>query len=489
MNSSGWIFTLDQNEGIYYSTDVGTTWINANPGVYNLTSLGLDQYDNRLVIGSLEGYVYQTTDLGASWTRINVNYNFSPVSAFNLEYFSRIFVATEYAGIFSTTDYGSNWFQMNAGFKSATVYDLETNSLGDIFARTRTFIYRSTDNGTQWIPTHFGDDAEADIFINSQDHIFASTSFLPGSRSTDFGNTWTIIYNGICCYIASWGEDLDQNLYASAAGFYKSTNNGDSWTQISSPDGLQTFGFYSQSVIFGGTIFGAILRSTDGGVSWDSVGASGPWKAFCKTLITKNETVFLVSHDRGGVHRSVDGGNIWVQLTSGISDSSLWSITEDLNGFIYIAANSDGIFRSTNNGENWSSINSELPDTTVLALAVNKEGYLFAGYVDNGIYRTVLPTTSIIEEHELSYDFILNQNFPNPFNNSTVIRYSLPSEGFITLKLYSILGEEIETLKNENMQKGNYQIIFNSKNLPSGIYFYQLSASDYTQTKKMILLK
>ena len=489
MNSNGWIFTLEMNEGIYYSTDVGTTWINANPGVPYLIALGLDPTDNRLLVGTLEGHVYQSIDLGISWKRINENYNFSPVYTFNLEYYNRVIVGTEYAGVFSTTDYGSNWSQKNAGFKQATVYDLESNSLGDIFARTRTFIYRSTDNGTQWMPTYFGDDAEADIFINSNDHIFASTSFLPGARSTDFGNTWTSLYNGICCYIASWGEDFNQNIYATASGFYMSTNNGNYWTQISSPYGLQTFEFYTQSIIIGGTIFGTILRSTDTGVSWDSVGTSGFFKALSKTIIAENGTIFLTSPDRGGIHRSVDGGNSWVQLTSDISDSSIWSITEDLNGFIYIATHSDGIFKSTNNGDSWASINSELPDTTVLALAVNKEGYLFAGYAENGIYRTVLPTTTIIKEHELPYNYLLYQNYPNPFNPTTAIKYQIPELSFVTIKVYDVLGGEVATVISEEKPLGNYEVEFNAATLPSGVYFYRLQAGSFVEAKKMVLLK
>ncbi len=489
MNPSGWLFTLDGYEGIYYSTNGGATWINAYPGVSNLTALGLDQTDNRILVGSIDGFVYQSVDLGSTWIRINEGYNFSAVNVFNLEYNNRIIVGSEYAGIFSTTDYGFNWLQNNAGFKHATVFDLESNSLGDIFARTRTFIYRSTDNGTQWIPTNFGDDAEADIFINSYDHIFASTSFLPGARSTDFGQTWVTISYGICCHIASWGEDINQNLFAAASGFYKSTDNGDSWTLISSPYGLQTFKFNRHNLAFGGTIFGTILRSTDGGFSWDSVGTSGSWKTLGSTLITKNETVFMASNDRGGVHRSTDNGNTWAHLTNGINDSSILSITEDLNGFIYIATNSSGILKSINNGDEWTPINYGLPDTSILALTANREGYLFAGCDGNGIYRTVTPTTSIIGRSESPQYFLLEQNFPNPFNPITKIKYSVLQLSNVLIKVFDILGNQIETLVNEVKPAGTYELTWDAVKLPSGIYFYQLKTGSYIETKKMILLK
>jgi hypothetical protein len=86
-------------------------------------------------------------------------------------------------------------------------------------------------------------------------------------------------------------------------------------------------------------------------------------------------------------------------------------------------------------------------------------------------------------------DFLLSQNFPNPFNNSTVIRYSIPKEGLVTLKVYNMLGEKVTTLVNEQKEAGNYQATFNSDQLTSGVYLYKLTSGGFTQTKKMILLK
>jgi len=84
---------------------------------------------------------------------------------------------------------------------------------------------------------------------------------------------------------------------------------------------------------------------------------------------------------------------------------------------------------------------------------------------------------------------MLSQNYPNPFNNSTVIWYSIPEDGLVSLKIYNTIGEEVLTLLNEEKQIGNYQIDFKTDNLPSGIYFYRLKAANFIQTKKMILLK
>jgi len=124
---------------------------------------------------------------------------------------------------------------------------------------------------------------------------------------------------------------------------------------------------------------------------------------------------------------------------------------------------------------------------------------LVAGIIEGVFYgdSTVLGTERI--DNEIISDFSLSQNYPNPFNPSTKIKFVIPSAnsplpggargGFVTLKVYSILGREIATLVNEEKPEGEYEVEFNGSNLPSGIYFYQLKAGGFVQTKKMILLK
>ena len=83
----------------------------------------------------------------------------------------------------------------------------------------------------------------------------------------------------------------------------------------------------------------------------------------------------------------------------------------------------------------------------------------------------------------------LTQNFPNPFNPTTSIRYSIPKRSNVTLKVYDILGNEVATLVNEEKNQGVYTVSFNAAGLASGIYFYTLRADGFVQTKKMLFLK
>lgn len=86
-------------------------------------------------------------------------------------------------------------------------------------------------------------------------------------------------------------------------------------------------------------------------------------------------------------------------------------------------------------------------------------------------------------------NFSLSQNYPNPFNPTTMIKYQLPANSNVSLKIYDILGQEVKTLVNRNQQAGSYEVRFDASNLASGIYLYSLRAGDFTMTKKMLLLK
>jgi hypothetical protein len=85
--------------------------------------------------------------------------------------------------------------------------------------------------------------------------------------------------------------------------------------------------------------------------------------------------------------------------------------------------------------------------------------------------------------------FSLSQNYPNPYNPVTMIAFAIPIETKVSLKLYNVLGEEIRLLIEDVVSPGDYAVVFNAKDLPSGVYFYRLIAGSYVETRKMLLLK
>ncbi|MEJ2242848.1 MAG: T9SS type A sorting domain-containing protein, partial [Candidatus Bathyarchaeota archaeon] len=99
------------------------------------------------------------------------------------------------------------------------------------------------------------------------------------------------------------------------------------------------------------------------------------------------------------------------------------------------------------------------------------------------------PEVTIVVNNKIINDYRLSQNFPNPFNPSTKIEYSIPQSSQIQIKVFDVLGNEIKTLINEEKPSGAYELTWNAENLPSGVYFYQMRAGGFVQTRKMILLK
>lgn len=94
-----------------------------------------------------------------------------------------------------------------------------------------------------------------------------------------------------------------------------------------------------------------------------------------------------------------------------------------------------------------------------------------------------------VNDNELPTNFELNQNYPNPFNPTTTISYSLPKTAFVTLKIFDTLGREVTTLVSENKLPGKYEVQFDGTKLSSGVYFYKITAGNYIETKKLILIK
>jgi len=108
------------------------------------------------------------------------------------------------------------------------------------------------------------------------------------------------------------------------------------------------------------------------------------------------------------------------------------------------------------------------------------------GYLDIYTYDV---TTEVIYENINGNKYKLQENYPNPFNPTTVIEYQIPKESFVNLSVYNALGKKIETLVNEKQKTGKYKTSFTAENLPSGIYLINLTANDYKKTIKSILIK
>jgi len=209
--------------------------------------------------------------------------------------------------------------------------------------------------------------------------------------------------------------------------------------------------------------------------------------------------------------RSLDSGKTWqdFNVLSGNSNSFMSKVKTSDNGKICVIWSSFtrdkwsiwGTY-STDAGITWQNpfqITKPQPFSIYPDFAVSKDTLFIAWQNYDGknweLYfaKYVLPISASLKElkkdgiSDLSYS--LDQNYPNPFNPSTMIRFTIPENTFVTLKIYNSLGEEINTLVNEEKDAGIYEIEFNANDLASGVYFYSLTANDFTSTKKFLLMR
>jgi hypothetical protein len=159
------------------------------------------------------------------------------------------------------------------------------------------------------------------------------------------------------------------------------------------------------------------------------------------------------------------------------------------------AGTADGLYVSTNYGANWTLKNEgfDSPAPSIVSLCLEYNAVL-AGTANNGIWKRPLSDFIGIRviSSEVPDKYSLYQNYPNPFNPSTNIRYQITnsnSNGLVVLKVYDVLGKEVTTLVNEKQSPGIYEATFDGSNLSSGVYFYKLSAGDFSQIRKMTLVK
>jgi hypothetical protein len=189
-----------------------------------------------------------------------------------------------------------------------------------------------------------------------------------------------------------------------------------------------------------------------------------------------------------GVYRSSNGGNSWTLSNSGIPASYVSNIIS--RGANIFAGAADGIYQSSNNGNNWSKVDGISPYLYPKSLLLT-DNYLFSGIVGNGIFKRSLSEIIGIQNinTETPSKYSLSQNYPNPFNPMTNVKFSIVKAGDVKIVVYDIQGREVQTLVNERLGAGTYEVRFDGSGLTSGVYFYKMVTDGFTETKRMLLIK
>lgn len=381
-------------------------------------------------------------------------------------------------------------------------------------------IMHSTNNGSDWNTIASWHSDNVRVVLGVDDNVFGITwhnysrmqsSIGVGvSQSNDYGQTWKslklmIVATSIIqlskktIFIGtiSAGEAAD---FVPGLGVLKSIDGGLSWD--SKNNGLTTIEVLSLSAINADTLVAltsdGVFTTFNGGDLWQKKEGVIPEKSMA--LLTDNtNNIFCLTMNRTVWKSSLDG--LTWELLKNNADSIFTAFCPVPDGKLFVSQSKNGIFQSTDHGSTWVTMSDGLPKTILWKLIYGRNQHLYA-VSDSGIYQfeqKITETDAISFKSINSYS--LSQNYPNPFNPSTQIRFTLPAtadkqgsrqggqEGFTSLKVYDLLGREVATLVNENLQPGSHQATWNAAGFANGIYFYQLTAGPYRETKRMLLLK
>lgn len=479
---------------------------NCSKAVCNLPRVGIKSIaanSKAIFVGTHTSGIYRSTDNGITWTFLINNLPSTDIMAIAVNG-DTIYTGTSGAGVFRSLDNGKNWEKKSSGIVNSTVQKLVSagtyiyaHTGSGLTAHDGNNVYISTNNGTDWkeittgLPYNYSVIELAAIGTN----IVAGTNGGYGLfYSTNNGSFWNPVvldqYNRDQHVVQFCVDGM--NIYAlSSSNIYLSGDNGVTWKRLN-------YNFYNVGKIgvSNGNIFACrgqeLSLSTDTGKTWSTVNSSAPWSSYW-TFTNYGEKLFCWASSN--IYYSDDKGRNWSKLNSSFSFDGEIQLLSIIGKNIFAATDSS-LFISSDNGVTWKNITEGLPPFSdffyygLRGLAICGQ-YVYTGFVGKGVWKRPLSEITAVEKntHEQPLDFTLNQNYPNPFNPETNISFNLPKELFVSLKIYDMLGREVATLVNEKLSAGLHSHIWNAARSSSGVYFYRLQAGEFSETKKLNVLK
>jgi len=313
------------------------------------------------------------------------------------------------------------------------------------------------------------------------------------ARTTNCGDSWNQCFSNTNTLTGIKFINLNTGMivgYVSLVTYYtfsfKTTNGGVNWQQVQNlPDFGYCIEMIDSSTCFIGT--NKIWKTTNSGTNWYSVTDT------CGSIncITFYNNIGFAGSYRG-IFRTSDYGQNWnfINLNKSISNIHIFNSNSTIAIGKTSYTNNGSTLYSTNSGFNWTVFNIDSSRTfTNISFPNSNTGYI----TDDVGYMLKTTTAGTIwvsnNDYKIPDKYFLHQNYPNPFNPWTTIKYDIPNDGFVTIKIYDMLGREIAELVSENEKAGFHTILFNGSNLSSGMYLYRIQTGSYSQTNKMVLIK
>jgi len=439
-------------------------------------------------------------------------------------------VNLEDVSVIKSTNSGDDW-KFTQNFSQSYVWEskipnqhdgygntlcMHPNDPNSIFVMYSDTVFLSRNKGDSWFPVstlNMPGILRAHTFaVNYADTntwlaIVSSNMGFYLVRTSNHGVTWDVPLSNF--EIGGYTKPLeiskaDPNfvyLATTDSGLYRSTNAGVSFQRIGSyefmnPCDILVNELDPLTLLIADASYYAksgdssnILKSTNGGLDF-SVKIKIPLNEIpaLANSVFEPENVLATSDD---LYESTNFGDSWRKLNTG--HGPLWSLDickEDLSCIVTGQYSGNG-FNTTNSGLTFNSFNRPSSSAAFSAVIFPERNYAI-GMFQNGVYKLRFFNNTNVGIHDQSSaidNFLLYQNFPNPFNPSTTIKYELNKAQIVSLKVFDITGKEISTLVNQWQESGTHVAEFYGEGLSSGIYFYVLNSDDTHECRKMILLR
>jgi photosystem II stability/assembly factor-like uncharacterized protein len=515
---------------LFVSFQLNAQWVSQLAGTTN-GLVGISAIDNNNCwIAGFASTVLRTTNGGTTWSNVSlpavngVLTDISSIYAFDANTcLASLYTATT-TYVYKTTNGGSSWAQVFSqarttitGYEGIRAIYMTSSSNGFMVGdpvNLRWSLWKTTDGGSTWDSTGLylkaANSSESAAFhclyVNGS-NIWFGTGSSKIYYSANYGSTWSSQNTqSLTSTLDVWFSGATgiaagtSGTFEGPGALYFSPNSGATWIPESySGLGTITAATAQGSNFIYSTLFGAIYLSINNGISFskvDSIPVSG--HVYYDIRIARNGNSVWACGE-GGVIRKGIIATLPVELTAftaNINNSIVnlnWSSATEKNnrGFEIQRKSSSNDFITVSfvNGNGTST------KTNNYSWSENLQPGIYFYRLKQVDFNGTFEYSNSIEVVAAPQNFILEQNFPNPFNPSTKIRYNIPVESNINIKVFNSLGENVREFILGTRSAGFYDLDFNSNGLSSGVYFYTIhSASvdgkqNFSNTKKMILLK
>ena len=383
-NNSTYLFAGTYGSGVYRTSNNGANWQAVNSGLTDLNVSALIILNNYVFAGTSDNRVFRSSNNGDNWIQTGNGLNDNRIYSLGVKD-TLLFAGGSETGVYRSSDYGNNWVQVSSGitfnYVGPGVESILANG-SNLFIGTLHGVYSSTNNGNNWSFVNNGiTGVRITSFVSSGINLFAGTVWDGVYLSANYGQSWTKKSTGMTDNKHINAMTVKGSYIFASGGYfgitYRSSNNGDSWLQLSTNNYPALAS--NSSNVFGGTQGLGVFTSTNNGDNWITVN-NGLTSLNVYSLGCNGSTTFAGSQD-SGIYRSTNNGASWQHV----------KLTGDIRSFTFAGSNSyagtegSGAFRSTDDGLTWISIGTGIPHPHVYSLA-GSGTYLFGGTGGAGAY-------------------------------------------------------------------------------------------------------